>query len=173
LNLGAGATISNASGHAVTLTSSGSNGHGLLVQGHGTGSGLAASGGSTGHGIYAVGDDSGMGILAVGGDAAVALTAGLFVKSNAATNPVGLYVEDGAIITDDAGTALLVSSTGGDGDGVTITGNGSGGDLVADITGNLSGSVGSVTAEVAANITSVNDIEIDGAGTALDPWGPA
>lgn len=162
LALGAGATISSSSGHAVTLTSSGSNGHGLLAQGHGTGSGIAASGGSTsGSGIYAVGDADGMGILAIGGDSALGLTAGLFLKSNAASNPVGLYVEDGAIITDDAGTALLVSSTGGDGDGVTITGNGSGGDLVADITGNLSGSVNSVTgdtkqtADVATLITTV------------------
>jgi hypothetical protein len=152
----AATSIVSSAGHALTLQSTGANGHGLLVQGHGSGSGLAASGGSTGNGIYAVGDDSGMGILAVGGDAALALTAGIFVKSNASSNPVGLYVEDGAIITDDAGTALLVSSTGGNGDGVTLVGNGSGGDLVADITGNLSGSVGSVTAEVSANVTKIS-----------------
>jgi hypothetical protein len=114
-----------------------------------------------------------MGILAIGGDSDLGLTAGLYLKSNSSGTPVGLYVEDGAIITDDAGTALLVSSTGGDGDGVTIVGNGTGGDLVADITGNLSGSVNSVTTEVDANITSVNEIAVDGAGTALDPWGPA
>lgn len=148
LVLGAGATISKADGHALTLTG-GTNGHGLLASGAGTGSGIAASGGSTsGSGIYAVGDADGMGIYAVGGDSALGLTAGLFLKSNASSNPVGLYIEDGAIITDDAGTALQVSSTGGDGDGVTITGNGTGGDLVADITGNVSGSVGSVTGAV-------------------------
>lgn len=172
LNLGAGATISNASGSALTLTSSGSNGHGLLAQGHGTGSGITGSGGGVeGNGIYAVGDANGQGILAVGGDSALGLTAGLYLKSNSSGIPVGLYIEDGATITDDAGTALLISSTGGNGDGVTITGNGSGGDLVADITGNLSGSVGSVTgdtkqtADVATLITTVG---VAGAGlTAL------
>lgn len=149
LALGAGATISNASGSALAITSSGGNGHGLIVQGNGTGSGLTAVGGGTsGNGIYAAGDADGHGIYAAGGDSALGLTAGLFVKSNASSSPVGLYVEDGAIITDDAGTALLISSTGGDGDGVTLVGNGSGGDLVADIIGNLSGSVGSVTGAV-------------------------
>jgi hypothetical protein len=163
LNLGAGATISKADGHALTLTG-GTNGHGLLASGAGTGSGIAASGGSTsGSGIYAVGDADGQGILAIGGDSALGLTAGLYLKSNSSGTPVGLYVEDGAIITDDAGTALLVSSTGGDGNGVTLVGNGTGGDLVADITGNLSGSVNSVTTEVTADM-----VKISGDGTAAD-----
>lgn len=42
-----------------------------------------------------------------------------------------------------------------------------------DITGSLSGSVGSVTADVDANIVKVNSITVDGAGTSGDPWGPA
>jgi hypothetical protein len=165
-------SVENSGGSALTLTSSGSNGHGLLAQGHGTGSGITGSGGGTsGNGIYAVGDADGQGILAVGGDSALGLTAGIYAKSNSSGTPVGLYVEDGAIITDDAGTALLISSTGGGGDGVTIVGNGAGGDLVADITGNVSGSVGSVTgdtkqtADVATLITTVG---VAGAGlTAL------
>lgn len=145
----AATTISNASGSALTLTSSGGDGHGLIAQGNGTGSGITGVGGGTsGNGIYAAGDNNGHGILATGGDSALGLTAGIYLSSQSSGTPVGLYVEDGAIITDDTGTALLVSSTGGNGVGIIAVGNGSGGDLVADITGNVSGSVGSVSGAV-------------------------
>ncbi len=39
-----------------------------------------------------------------------------------------------------------------------------------DITGNLSGSVGSVTAEVNANITKINSVTVTGAGTTGNEW---
>ncbi len=72
MTISGGMTVENSGGSALTLTSSGSNGHGLLAQGHGTGSGITGSGGGTsGNGIYAVGDADGMGIMAVGGDSAL------------------------------------------------------------------------------------------------------
>jgi hypothetical protein len=67
------------------------------------------------------------------------------------------------VFTNDAGVAFLVSSSATDQHGMVIVGNGSGGDLVADITGNLSGSVNSVTTEVTADVT-----KISGDGTAAD-----
>lgn len=52
--------------------------------------------------------------------------------------------------------------------------------ITGNITGNLSGSVGSVTGSVnsvtsvvEANVKQVNDIDVTGSGTTLDPWGPA
>jgi hypothetical protein len=61
---------------------------------------------------------------------------------------------------------------------VNITGSVSGSvgsvtGAVGSVTGNVSGSVASVVATVDANITEVNSVVIDGAGTAGDPWGPA
>jgi hypothetical protein len=123
---GGGGTISNAAGSALTLTSSGGNGHGLLAQGNGSGSGLAGSGGATGHGLYVVGDTDGHGIYAVGGDSLLGTTAGIYVTSNALSNPRGFYADNGAVITSNIGDALLISSTGGDGDGIEIVGNGTG-----------------------------------------------
>lgn len=68
LALGAGATISNASGSALTLTSSGSNGSGLEAAGNGSGEGIKATGGATGDGFQATGGaTSGHGLVAVAG----------------------------------------------------------------------------------------------------------
>lgn len=158
LTLGAGASISNASGTALTLTSSGGNGHGMLCQGNGTGSGIAASGGATdGNGIYAVGDTGGNGIFALSGDGTVA--AGMLIQSQASISQVGLYVDDGMIVTNGAGDGLVISSTGGDGDAVQLDPNGTGTGLranaIGSITGNLSGSVGSVTGAVGSVTAAV------------------
>lgn len=78
-------------------------------------------------------------------------------------------------------TAAIEADTGTDGvvvaaaskTGYSLTATTGLGNQTATITGNLSGSVGSVIAEVSANVTKVNSITIDGAGTALDPFGPA
>lgn len=48
-------TVSNSTGNAVTLSSTGSNGHGMYVTGNGTGDGAHWVGGATGHGMNAQG----------------------------------------------------------------------------------------------------------------------
>lgn len=128
------------SGSALTLTSTGANGHGLLLQGNGTGSGLAASGGATGNGIYAVGDGTGHGIYALSGDGTVAY--GIFVSSQATLSPVGLYVEDGTIITNAHGIGMRISAAtdydalqiegAGTGHGVQVIASGTGDGFLAD-----------------------------------------
>lgn len=58
--------VVNSTGDAVVMQSTGSNGHGLTVQGHGTGAGVLASGGDTnGHGAYVIGHGTGNGIYAL------------------------------------------------------------------------------------------------------------
>ena len=161
----AATSITNASGSALTLTSTGGNGHGLLGVGHGTGSGLTGAGGGTdGHGIYAAGDAGGMGIYAVGGDGTV--SSGMMLSSQASISKYGLYVEDGALITNDAGVGLAVMTSGTDQHGMTIAGNGTGNDLVADITGNLSGTVGTVT--TLTNLPAVPTDWLTAAGVKAD-----
>ena len=62
-----GLTISSAAGSALTLSSSGGNGHGLAASGNGSGSGLSGTGGVTGHGaLFTGGATSGAGLLAEG-----------------------------------------------------------------------------------------------------------
>lgn len=163
LALGAGATISNASGSALTLTSSGGNGHGLLAQGNGTGSGFALSGGATGNGLYSVGDGTGHGAYFLSGDGTIAY--GVLISSQATLNQRGLYVEDGLTITSDNGVGALISSTATDTNGMEIAGAGTGGDLVADITGSLSGNVsGKVLGGGAGTITGTGARVVDSSG---------
>ncbi len=45
--------------------------------------------------------------------------------------------------------------------------------VTGNVGGNVAGSVGSVTATVSANVTQVNSVNVGGAGTAGNPWGPA
>jgi len=146
-----GMTISNASGSGLTLSSGGSNGHGLNASGNGSGSGISTTGGATGRGILATGGStSGAGIRSVG-------TAG----NSAALELAGQGSAAGFISTGGAtgnGMTLTGGSTSGHGLQCTVT---SGNEIDADrvgtltgnITGNLSGSVGSVTGTVAANVT--------------------
>lgn len=162
----AATSITNASGSALTLTSSGGDGHGLLAQGNGSGSGITGSGGNTsGNGIYAAGDGTGMGIYATGGDGST--SAGLKLVSNAASTKYGLLIEDGATITSTFGTGLTISTSGTDQHGMVVTGNGSGGDIVADLTGNVSGSVGSVTGAV-GSVTGLTASDVGAIKTKTD-----
>lgn len=113
-----GVSFANAGGSALTLSSTGGNGHGLSSTGFGTGSGIYATGGATGHGAYLFGGaTSGNGLLAAGqtlGDGMTLVGVG-----------AGEY---------DLNADIFGSLTG------NITGN-----MTGNITGNLSGSVGSVT----------------------------
>lgn len=123
-----GMTISNASGSALNLTSSGGGGAGLAATGNGSGAGIAAVAGATGVGLYAAGGaTSGSAIKAVG-------TAG---------NAVGLELVG-------QGSAAGLKTTGGaTGNGATFAGGATSGhglqattvssnEIDADITGTLS-----------------------------------
>lgn len=58
-------TVNNAAGSAITATSAGSNGHGIVASGNGTGAGVRAVAGATGAGLIAVGGaTSGVGLSA-------------------------------------------------------------------------------------------------------------
>jgi hypothetical protein len=64
----AGYTISNASGDAFTITSSGGNGNAMVLAGNGSGHGMKRTGGATGHGCLSIGGTtSGHGVSFVGG----------------------------------------------------------------------------------------------------------
>lgn len=98
-------TVSNSAGSAVTLSSTGANGHGLDLAGNGTGRGLTSTGGATGEG----------GRFAGGATSGASLR--LF-----STNGIGLHVNAGvdasALALVGAGSGAGVSASGG------TTGNG-------------------------------------------------
>jgi hypothetical protein len=111
ITLGSGVTISNSAGTALTLTSSGGNGHGIQANGNGTGSGVNLNGGATGAGLRLVGGaTSGPGLyaLAQGGGS------GIRCEGVGANN--GLHVIGGA-----TGHGLLATG-GSDGDGIRANG---------------------------------------------------
>lgn len=164
--------VVNPSGTAVTFQSSGSNGTGLAVTGHGTGSGALFTGGSSGgHGFGASGGGAGNGmwIYSAAGEA-------LWIETDTS---VGIEVTAGdqAIFLAAGGDgdiqeAVYISNPSTGGRGVTIE-DGSGnlraihanfvGDITGDVTGDLSGSVGSVTGNVGGNVTgSVGSIASGG-----------
>lgn len=153
--------VSNSAGNAVEFTSTGSNGNGLQITGHGsgygtrifagaTGVGLGVSGGATSGGGIVVTTTSGIGVNFTSDD-----NAGFYVGS-LATHAVqfigtgtgaGLRVEGGT-----SGNGITAVSGGTAGYGFSISGTD--GDIDANITGNLSGSVGSVTTVSSGAISS-------------------
>jgi hypothetical protein len=151
------AAITNTAGNALTLTSSGSNGHGLSLQGHGTGAGMQSVGGATGVGVRAVGGaTSGAGFII---QAQAGNTDG-FQSFGSGTGD-GAYFSggasgDGLHVTGGGttGVGLRAVALAANNDGIVGTGAGSGAGLLAtggingNVTGNLSGSVGSVTGAV-------------------------
>lgn len=119
----------NTSGTAVNFSSSGGNGNGILLNAHGTGSGIASNAGATGNGIIANGGS----------------TSGAAI---AATNTTG--------------DVVAITATAGNGDAIQLAGQGSGFGLNSSINGNitgaLSGSVGSVTGAVGSVTGSVGSV---------------
>lgn len=114
----------------LTVTQSTTNGAGVSITGNGTGAGLAIAAGATGKGMAittTAGD--GLSILPAGGHAIVATGQG--------TSKHGIIATGGTAGTSDGFSC--VAGTGG----VPIRG-----DHTGSITGNLSGSVGSVTNDV-------------------------
>jgi hypothetical protein len=100
----------------------------------GTGSGIYAQGGATGHGIEAAG-----GLTSGDGIQGYAVGNGRGISGFGAATGTGLYAQGGATNAD----------------GLTAVKSGAGVPIRGDITGNLSGSVGSVTGAV-GSLTAVS-----------------
>ena len=120
-------------GDGLAILSTGSNGDGISVLGNGTGAGVSVDGGATGNGIeISGGSTSGKGVLidtTSGTGIDIAPTSGIGVNIDSADN-----------------NAVDISADGSNGNGIAITGNGSGN--AVDLTPGSSG----------------NGIEIDGGG---------
>lgn len=120
-------TITNTGGSAIVATSSGGNGHGMVLTGNGTGEGLSANGGATGHGIEANGGNtsgSGMSLTAGGGGSGLVATG---VGGNAGITASGGATGAGLRATGGSSGAGI-QATGGstNQNGVLFTGGGSG-----------------------------------------------
>ena len=113
--------ISSSTGSALTLSSTGSNGHGMEVSGNGTGSGIESTGGATGHGIEALG-----GATSGNGLEALAQTEGDGIHAKATgTTQHGLFAEGGSI----SGNGLYARAQAGSGNGIAGAGNAGGAGL--------------------------------------------
>lgn len=182
-----GMTISNASGDALALTSSGSNGNAINASGNGTGAGILATAGATGNGIKAVGGaTSGSAIKAFGtAGNAIALelagqgsAAGLSSTGGATgagakfigggTSGDGIDVSttagDGVAITPTAGSAIVATGNGTSKHGIISTGGTAGtSDGVKCVAGtggvDLRAAItGNVTGNVSGSVGSISGI---------------
>ena len=112
----AATTITSALGSALTLSSTGANGHGLTCSGNGMGHGLSATGGATGHGFYGVGGaTTGTGMFLT----ATTLGEGLEAVGKG-TSGTGIYA-----LGSSGGSGIYATST-PTGDGITAVGVGAG-----------------------------------------------
>lgn len=141
----AGMTVSNASGDALTLSSSGGNGNGVTVAGNGSGQGLKLTAGATGHGLYVLGGATsgsaariespgpaaqGLHILGGGSGAGLQVDGGATgpgVKVNGgATSGDGIDIVttsgDGLSILPTAGNGIVATANGTSKHGAVITG---------------------------------------------------
>jgi hypothetical protein len=121
--------ITNSGGTAVTIASSGSNGHGVLITANGTGEGVNVTGGATGSGIESTGGStSGSGIMAAAGATAgdglkiTGTGAGEGIKVTAGATGVGFEVTGGAT----SGAAMSLIADGTNDNAVTLTPIGTG-----------------------------------------------
>ena len=134
--------VTNSTGDAVVFSSSGSNGIGLNISGNGTGAGAQITGGATGPAAKLIGggtSGAGLSVITTAGDGLlISPTAGHGVNIAAnGTSKHGLFVTGGT-----AGTSDGISAVAGTG-GVDVRGN---------ITGNLSGSIGSLGATAKTDV---------------------
>lgn len=159
LTLGTGATISNASGSALTLSSSGGNGSGLVVTGNGTGHGIAATGGgNSGHGVYTLGGaTNGYGIRAV------ALGAGHGISAEGASNGSGsgMYVEGNVV-------GLQVGASGNNSKAIYAWSTGNNGVAIRAEAANDDNCYGMYVSGVAAGVYAEGGYGVYAYGTAND-----
>lgn len=127
MSISGGVSFTNSGGSGLTLSSSGSDGNGLVCTGNGTGAGLRVVGGATGNGVTAVGgSSSGDGINASGtaGNGRGANFAGQ--GTSAGIRSVGGVTGNGVSIVGGAtsGDALNCTASNGNGRGIMAQGNG-------------------------------------------------
>lgn len=161
--------VAATTGDAVNISTAGGNGDGIDVSGNGTGSGFKATAGATGTG----------GIAAVGGATSgnainASNTSGTVVNfTSSGGNGHGLRLDGngtGAGLAIFAGTtadAIKLNGGATSGDAIhatVVSGDGFDGTINGSITGNLSGSVGSVTA-VGAGAIDAASIAADAIGS--------
>ncbi len=131
----AGVTISNATGSALTVSSSGSNGNGIDVSGNGSGSGIRAVGGATGHGVLGIGGASaGDGVH---GQASASGGNGIYGIGNGTGD--GLHGQGGAMGRgihglggSTSGAGIRAEGVAGNAHGLECVAHGTGTDLAAD-----------------------------------------
>jgi len=181
-----GVTISNASGDALTLSSTGGNGNGLNASGNGSGDGIHAVAGATGRGIHAQGGaTSGAGINATGsGGNANGITAngngsGHGIAATGGATGDGVHGLGGAT----SGAGVVAEARGGNSNGLSCIAFGTGVDLAADnlatnaqaaaIKAKTDSLTFTVAGQVDANVQYVNDAAVTGNGQPGTEWGPA
>ena len=161
-------TISNSGGSALTLTSTGSNGHGLLTSGDGSGHGIYSRGdpsGGTGEGIYALGGaTSGRGIYALGGGAGD----GMIIQGQGGQHGLNLIGQGtgSALIAAAGATGYGFKITGGatSGHGVWIQSDGSGNGLVIDSGAVINGKVAGTGLAISGGSTSGVGLSVTAVG---------
>lgn len=171
---GAGAT-----GNGVRMQANSTNGTGLTLLGSGSLHGVSATGGATGTGVrVAGGGTSGAGML-------ITSTSGNGATITGGTNGDGLAITgagtgsgvnstSGAGATGDGIKATAASTNGhgfkgtgtGTGDGMELTAGASGVDLDANITGDITGTLSTVT--TLTNLPAITANWLTAAGTAAD-----
>jgi hypothetical protein len=173
-SLSGGLSITNSTGDALTLTSSGSNGSGLNASGNGTGDGIKGTGGVTGHGLHAIGGatsgsgfraeattnangvtfagaGTGHGIAVIGGATGNGLNAAGGATSGSAFKVAGTAGNAIGVEIVGQGSAAGMSVTGGaTGDGFKAVAGTGGADFRANHTGDM---VGNITGNLAGNVS--------------------
>jgi hypothetical protein len=142
--------VVNSAGSAIVATSSGGNGHGMILQGNGTGEGLSANGGITGNGIHASGGGtSGAGIEATAGGNSHGISSGgagsgsgIYGVGGSTGN--GIYGISGAGATGD-GIKGHSQATNGNGFRITGAGTGEGLSATGGATGHGANFIGGAT----------------------------
>lgn len=132
------------SGSGLRATAAGAAANGLIGTGAGTGSGIAGTGSTSGAGILGVGGATGAGLQGAGG-----ATSGDGIRASAQALGHGLNL----IATGSSSHGLFATGgTAGTSDGIKAAAGTGGvdirGAITGNVTGNLSGSVGSVTGAV-------------------------
>ena len=186
---GAGAT-----GDGVQVTAGSTNGHGFVALGTGTGNGIKTTGGSTGNGIVAAsgtgatGDGIQANAASTNGNGFVILGTGTGsgIKTTGGSTGHGINAASGAGATGNAINAAAASTNGnglattgtGTGNGILTTGGaGAGGDgleaaagggvpIRGNITGNITGTIDTVT--TLTNLPAITANWLTAAGTAAD-----
>ncbi len=156
---GDGLLATTTSGHGFNITAFGSGKHGIASGGGTNGSGISFDGNGNGHGILSAGGStSGSGMRLIGAGSGHGLMAVASGTGNGFVITGGSTSGDGLVVTTTSGHGFNVTATGASKHGAVFTGGNSGTSdgfkavagtggvpIRGDITGNLSGSVGSVS----------------------------